>query len=158
MSDFEPVHTVIKEVSQHHVLGFKLLEARLQQEWEGLVGTTMAKHSLPENIRHKKLCIIADNSIWLQQLVFLKPRILEAIRALIPQLDITAITLRLGTVPPKPSIPDPEMPSSQPAPVLPSPFATDLAKQFRDTDLQALFSRTITRATTGSSTQKPPEL
>ncbi len=157
MSDFESIHTVIQEVSQQHVLGLKLLEARLQQEWEGLVGTTMAKHSLPESIRHKKLCIIADNSIWLQQLVFLKPRILEAIHSLLPQLAITDITLRLGTVPPKPSSPDTSMPASPSTPLLPSAFATDLAKQFFDADLQAIFSRTITRATS-NSTNQPPDL
>ena len=155
MSEFESIHSVLKEVSQHNGLGVKLLEARLQQEWEELVGPTLAKHSYPSTIRYRKLNLISDNSVWLQQLVFLKPQILESIRTRFPELEVSDILLRLGSLPQKFSLPVEGNATVPPPPVLPTPFARDLSKQFLSPDLQALFSRTITRATNDALKESP---
>lgn len=152
MTPFNTIQTIIQEVAKDSILGVKLSEARLQQEWEGLVGQTMAKHSYPESIRYKKLYLIADNSIWLQQLLFLKPTILEAIHTLFPDLELTEIILRLGTVPDRPTLPDPPPKSSGNTPILPSPVAVALTKDLTDSDLQTLLSQTITKALS----QPPP--
>ena len=154
MSEFESIHSVLKEVSQHHGLGLKLLEARLQQEWEELVGPTLAKHSYPSTIRYRNLNLISDNSVWLQQLVFLKPQILESIRTRFPELEVSDIHLRLGSLPQKFPL-RVEGNDPVPPPVLPTPFARDLSKQFLSPDLQVLFSRTITRATSDSLKESP---
>ncbi len=158
MSGFESIQTVIKEVSHHHGLGVKLLEARLHHEWEGLVGTTLAKHSSPGTIRYRKLNVIADNSIWLQQLLFLKPQILESVQTMFPQLDVSDIVLRLGSVPQKPSPPETVNELIPSPPVLPTPFARELSNQLLNPDLQALFSRTISQATQHSVKDPPPSL
>lgn len=146
MSAFESIHSVLQDVSKGSALALKLSEVRLQQEWEGLVGQTIAKHSYPESIRYKKLNLVADNSIWLQQLVFLKATILEAIHSILPDLALTDIILRIGSIPEKrPAIIPTPLTSSVP-PILPSPFAIALTQQLNNPDLQVLLSQTITKA------------
>ncbi len=154
MSAFESIQAVLQDVSKGSALGLKLAESRLQQEWEGLVGQTIAKHSYPENIRYKKLYLVADNSIWLQQLVFLKAHILEAIHSILPELTLTDIILRIGSIPVKPPAlsPTPQQATSIIPSVLPSPFAAALTEQLGNPDLQVLLARTITKALS----QPPP--
>ncbi len=155
MSEFESLQCVLENVSKGSALALKLSEARLQQEWEGLVGETIAKHSYPESIRYKKLYLTADNSIWLQQLVFLKGIILEAIHSLLPDLELTDVILRIGSLPDRSHLP-PHLSESSPAPpVLPSPFATALTEQLNNPDLQALLAQTITKALLQSSPPTP---
>ncbi len=154
MHAFESIHAVIQEVSKGSALTLKLSEARLQHEWEKLVGQTIAKHSYPESIRYKKLYLVADNSIWLQQLVFLKTTILEAIHSIMPDLMITDIVLRIGSVAKKP-IGNSTPPTSSDPEIIPSPFATALTQQLHNPALQALLSRTITKALAQSTPPTP---
>ncbi len=146
MSAFESIRNLIQDFSKSNTLGLKLSEAKLQQEWEKLVGSTMAKHSYPESIRFKKVYLVADNSIWLQQLLFLKPSILHAIHSLMPDLGLTDVILRIGSLPsPLPPIPPSSTPFQTGTPE-PSPFATGLVQRLSNPDLQMLLSQTITKA------------
>ena len=155
MSTFESIQSVLQDVSKGSALALKLSQARLQQEWEDLVGQTIAKHSYPESIRYKKLYLVADNSIWLQQLVFLKGTILKAIHSIIPELDITDIVLRIGSIPANRSVNTGTTQTSSAPPVLPSSFATALSEQVNNPDLQALFAQTITKALAQSRSPIP---
>jgi hypothetical protein len=146
MSYFESIQNLIHDFSKGNPLGLKLSEVQLQKEWEHLVGATMAKHSYPESIRFKKLHLVADNSIWLQQLLFLKPAILEAIHSMMPDLSLTDVVLRIGTLPQSLPQPDPIPPAPPDCVAEPSPFATGLAKRLSNPELQTLLSQTITKA------------
>jgi len=146
MSAFEPIRSVLKDVSKGSALALKLSQVRLQQEWESLVGQTIAKHSYPESIRYKKLYLVADNSIWLQQLVFLKAAILKAIHSIMPDLEVTDIVLQIGSIPEKPPVSVPGPATPLPPPVLPSPLALALTEQLNNPDLQALLAQTITKS------------
>ncbi len=157
MSAFESIHAVIQQVSKGSALTLKLSEARLQHEWEGLVGQTIAKHSYPESIRYKKLYLVADNSIWLQQLVFLKTTILEAIHSIMPGLEVTDIILRIGSVPSKHPV-STSTPSNSSGPaIIASPFAIALTQQLNNPELQAILSRTITKALAHTAPPTPEE-
>jgi hypothetical protein len=146
MSYFESIQSLIQDFSKGNPLGHKLSELQLQQEWEHLVGSTMAQHSYPEGIRFKKLHLVADNSIWLQQLVFLKPAILEAVHSMMPDLSLTDVVLRIGSLPQAPPQADP-IPPAPPAFVgESSPFAANLTKRLSNPDLQTILSQTITKA------------
>ena len=157
MSAFEPIRSVLKEVSKGSALSLKLSQARLQLEWEELVGQTIAKHSYPESIRYKKLYLVADNSIWLQQLMFLKPSILKAIQSIMPDLDISEIVLYIGSIPEQPPESQKVSLTSSVPPTLPSAFATALTQQLHNPDLQALLSQTITKALAQSPSPTPHE-
>ncbi len=157
MGAFESIQAVIQDVSKGSALALKLSESRLQHEWEGLVGQTIAKHSYPESIRYKKLYLVADNSIWLQQLIFLKATILEAIHSMMPDLALTDIILRIGSPSNKHSMLERTRLESSSSPILPSPFATALTQQLNNPDLQALLSQTITKALSQTSPPTPEQ-
>lgn len=146
MSAFEPIQSLIQDFSKGNALGLKLSEVRLQQEWETLVGSTMAKHSYPESIRFKKLYLVSDNSIWLQQLLFLKPAILNAIHSMMPDLGLTEVILRIGSIPQPSLLTNPPPSAPREGSAEPSPFATGLVQRLHNPDLQTLLSQTITKA------------
>ena len=67
-----------------HRLGLesKLFEARLRRQWTDIVGEPIAAHTRPDQIRFKKLTMLVHNSVWLQQLTFLKPVLLQKVNAM----------------------------------------------------------------------------
>ena len=80
-----------------------MLECTLQQHWPKIVGAHIGHHTWPESIRHRKLYLIAENSVWLQQLRFLKPELLAKLSSCVGGDVITEIVLRVGT-PPAPEV------------------------------------------------------
>jgi predicted nucleic acid-binding Zn ribbon protein len=77
----------------------RLVELRLQHRWRHIVGEPTGSHTWPDQIRFKKLYLVVRNSVWLQQLTFLKPTLLEKICAEIGPDVITEIALRVGEIP-----------------------------------------------------------
>jgi hypothetical protein len=60
------------------------------------VGEHLAAHTRPDSIRFKKLYLLVPNSVWLQQLSFLKPMLLEKVNAAADKPVVTEIVLRVG--------------------------------------------------------------
>ena len=81
-----------------HRLGLesKLFEARLRRQWPDIVGEPIATHTRPDQIRFKKLTIFVHNSVWLQQLTFLKPVLLQKVNTMAGEPLVTEIVLRIG--------------------------------------------------------------
>ncbi len=74
----------------------KLFEARLRRQWPDIVGEPIATHTRPDQIRFKKLTILVHNSVWLQQLTFLKPVLLQNVNTMAGESLVTEIVLRIG--------------------------------------------------------------
>lgn len=74
----------------------KLFEARLRRQWPHIVGEPIATHTRPDQIRFKKLTIFVHNSVWLQQLTFLKPVLLQKVNTMAGESLVTEIVLRIG--------------------------------------------------------------
>ena len=74
----------------------KLFEARLRRQWPDIVGEPIATHTRPDQIRFKKLTIFVHNSVWLQQLTFLKPVLLQKVNTMAGESLVTEIVLRIG--------------------------------------------------------------
>ena len=68
-----------------------MFEARLRRQWPDIVGEPIAAHTRPDQIRFKKLYVLVHNSVWLQQLTFLKP-----VNAMAGQPLVTETVLRIG--------------------------------------------------------------
>jgi len=155
MGGFEPIHQLIQDFSKNHVLGQKLLEARLQEEWPEIMGQTLAKHSSPESIRYHKLYLVAENSVWLQQLMFLKPSILQALHTRIPELSLVDIVLRLGPL----TVPRFQPDKVPPAPTAPSPehlaLAHQLAKRLSNPELREAVCQTIAKGLSDPEAEDP---
>ena len=77
-------------------------EFRLQQEWTQIIGEHIGSHTYPGALRKGKLFLFAENSVWLQQLLFLKTELLAKITEVVGQNVINDIILRVGYQPPVP--------------------------------------------------------
>jgi predicted nucleic acid-binding Zn ribbon protein len=76
-----------------------LFEVRLQQQWREIIGEPVGSHTWPVQVRFKKLYLIVRNSVWLQQLTFLKPTLLAKVNEQAGSELITDIAFRVGEIP-----------------------------------------------------------
>lgn len=97
-SPLTPIASALDDIAQRFGLSVRLLEHRLQRQWPAIVGEHVAAHTRPESIRFKKLYVIVDSSVWVQQLAFLKPSLLESINTAAGHAIVADIVLRVGEV------------------------------------------------------------
>ena len=103
--------TILSGLSKRLGLQSHLFELRLQQQWRELIGEPVGSHTWPTQVRFKKLYLIVRNSVWLQQLVFLKPTLLAKLNERAGSDMLTDIAFRVGEIPDVPAIaagPSPE--------------------------------------------------
>ena len=109
--------TILSGLSKRLGLESRLVELRLQHQWRDIVGEPMASHTWPANIRFKKLYLTVRNSVWLQQLTFLKPALLTKLQADVDPELVTDIVGRVGELPNDLAVPpgdrDPDIRSVQ---------------------------------------------
>jgi predicted nucleic acid-binding Zn ribbon protein len=105
--------TILAGLAHRLGLESKLFEARLRRHWPDIVGEPIATHTRPDQVRFKKLYIFVHNSVWLQQLTFLKPVLLQKVNQLTGQPLVTEIVLRIGDFPVH-SLPSPQPSVSEP--------------------------------------------
>lgn len=91
--------SILSGLSKRLGLDSKLLELRLRNRWRDIVGEPIASHTRPAQIRFKKLYLIVRNSVWLQQLTFLKPALLAKLQADSGTEAVTDIAFRVGEIP-----------------------------------------------------------
>jgi hypothetical protein len=94
-----PLPDILSRFLKTHGMAIPMLEFRLQQHWPEIVGDHVARHTWPDSVRHRKLYLVAENSVWLQQLLFLKPELLAKINGAADGEALTDIVLRVGTLP-----------------------------------------------------------
>jgi predicted nucleic acid-binding Zn ribbon protein len=97
-SPFIPLTETLRAVAQRYGLESKLTEHRLRRQWPAIVGEQVAHHTRPDAIRYKKLYLVADSSVWLQQLIFLKPSLVHKINQVAGTEIITDVVFRVGPV------------------------------------------------------------
>jgi predicted nucleic acid-binding Zn ribbon protein len=95
---FRPLGAILQTVIHRHGLAVKLVEHQLLQRWVEIAGPQIAAHSRPDQIRFRKLTLLVQNSVWLQQLLFLKPSLIEKINARAGSVIVTDILLRVGDI------------------------------------------------------------
>lgn len=66
--------------------------------WADLVGKDIARNSEPVRFHKDVLVVKVRNSVWTQELQFLKPKLLEKIRQSFPDTKIRDILFRAGTI------------------------------------------------------------
>ena len=86
----------MKAIAPGYGFEIRLWEYRLRTRWASIVGISTAAHAKPDRIKFRKLYIIVESSVWLQQLMFLKPTLLEKINAAMEQPVINDIAFRIG--------------------------------------------------------------
>jgi Dna[CI] antecedent DciA-like protein len=107
--------TVLSELAKRLGLQSHLFELRLQEQWCEIVGEPIGSHTWPTHVRYKKLYLLVRNSVWLQQLVFLKPALLAKLNERAGTAMLTDIAFRVGEIPE--ALPIASVPSRQELPV-----------------------------------------
>lgn len=97
-SYFDSIASVLSGIARRHGMEPKLLEHKLLKNWSEIAGEQVAAHTRPDQIKFKKLYLIAESSVWIQHLTFLKPELIEKINAAAGRSLITDVVLRVGQV------------------------------------------------------------
>lgn len=116
-SPFDSFGAILSGLAKRLGLESHLVELRLQQQWHDVVGEPIASHTWPAQLRAKKLYLIVPNSVWLQQLTFLKPTLLAKLNEAAGTELVTEITLRLGEIPARAAASAGSAATNGPAPV-----------------------------------------
>ncbi len=95
----DSLSNVLEGLARRLGLESKLLECRLRRNWVSIVGEPIASNTWPDQIRYKKLYLLVHNSVWLHQLTFLKPTLLQKLNTVAGGELITEIVLRVGEIP-----------------------------------------------------------
>jgi hypothetical protein len=91
--------SVLEGLARRLGLETKLLENRIRRDWASVVGEPVASNTWPDQIRYKKLYLLVHNSVWMHQLTFLKPTLLQKLKVVAGGELITDIVLRVGEIP-----------------------------------------------------------
>jgi hypothetical protein len=144
-SAFSPLKSLISDFSHSYGLEVRMVESYLKRDWAKIVGLPLAAHTRPDSIKFRKLWISAENSVWVQQLMFLKPQLFEKIKALPQGSLISDMGFRVGEVPhsSKP-VPTPKEEKEPPPEIL--SFAKEVTTSIQNPNLRACLTRTITKS------------
>lgn len=97
-SFFDSIASVLSGIARRHGMEAKLLEHKLLKNWPGIAGETIAAHTRPDQIKFKKLYLVAESSVWIQHLTFLKPELIAKVNAAAGSAMITDMVLRVGQI------------------------------------------------------------
>lgn len=117
--------TILSGLAKRLGLQSHLFELRLQQQWREIVGEPIGSHTWPAQIRYKKLYLTVRNSVWLQQLTFLKPTLLAKLTERTGADLVTDIVFRVGEIPNGFGLPDQSVEPPAPPPASPVLSADD---------------------------------
>ena len=99
MHSFTSFQTILQGVARSQGFSVRLWEYRLQTQWQSIVGEVLAAHTWPTRIRFRKLFVAVGSSVWLHQLIYVKPALLEKIQSEAPDLFLNDIVFRIGEIP-----------------------------------------------------------
>ena len=97
-SFFDSIASVLSGIARRHGMEAKLLEHKLLKNWAEIAGEQIAAHTRPDQIKFKKLYLIAESSVWIQHLTFLKPELIGKVNAAAGRPIVIDVVLRVGTV------------------------------------------------------------
>lgn len=96
--DPQRVKKVLDEVLQGLSLSRRFEEGKVYQVWEAAVGKKIAAHAHPTKMQDGKLSVKVDNTTWVQQLTFLKKRIIDEVNKQMGKESVREITFKIGKV------------------------------------------------------------
>ncbi|MFO0775183.1 MAG: DUF721 domain-containing protein [Nitrospiraceae bacterium] len=148
---FDSFSSILEAVAQRLGLSSKLVEQRIALDWVEIVGEQIAAHTRPEAIRNRRLSVLVDHSVWMQQLSFLKPDLLRLIRVHTGDETVQDLGFRIGDLskvplPVKPAVAASSvLPDFEPSPQL-LREAEPMTSRITDPDLRARFTKAIAKA------------
>ena len=96
MSRPAPLGTVLQQAMEASRIDIDLDAYRLWQQWEDVVGPTIAQNTRPEAIKGKLLLVNVSSAPWMQQLQFLKPELIEKLNETLGKEVVGDIRFKIG--------------------------------------------------------------
>ena len=93
-----PLGTILQQAMKASRIDVDLDAHRLWQQWEDVVGTTIAQNARPEAIKGKLLLVNVSSAPWMQQLQFLKPELIEKLNENLGKEVVEEIRFRIGAL------------------------------------------------------------
>ncbi|MCP4716955.1 MAG: DUF721 domain-containing protein [Deltaproteobacteria bacterium] len=104
--------TILRGVLQDMPAANRTGMLKLRAAWQKAVGQRIAAKASPEMVRNQVLMVHVENSVWMQELHFMKDQILEKLNARIDTAALRDIRFKIGQVGKK-------APARKKAPLLP---------------------------------------
>jgi predicted nucleic acid-binding Zn ribbon protein len=73
------IKDAIEKLLNNYKLKGKVVEARLQEKWEDIVGSMIARHTRDVQLRNHKLFIRIDSAVVRQELYYIRTKIKEKV-------------------------------------------------------------------------------
>lgn len=96
----ESISRILDRIINQYGMQASMLEHKLSRWWSEIVGEKIAGHTMPSHIKYRKLCVLVDSSAWMQELTFLKDRIIEQINKITGNKLINDIYFRIAQIEP----------------------------------------------------------
>lgn len=93
------ISEVLGKASKKYQLDRRLPLFQLEKRWAEITGEAVCAHSCPSRLQGSVLFIKVEHPSWMQELTFLKPKLLEKIHKAMPSQNISHIRFELGEVP-----------------------------------------------------------
>ncbi len=136
-----PVGHLIKKVTGHMLDHPTSKAHKLWRDWRRAVGEHVAKHTEPIRLENGILHVRVEQSVWMSNLSFMKPQILQALQKHNPTATITDLRFREGSLrskkkkpPSTPPLPPPALPDERKR-------AAKLVSGVEDSELKAQLAR-----------------
>lgn len=92
------VSELLTKTSRRLKIDKRLLPYQFINHWEEIVGKIIAAHCSPQKIEHRVLTIRAEHPAWLQELAFLKPKIMERLNNAEQKTKIKDVKFEIGEI------------------------------------------------------------
>lgn len=139
-----PVADLLAAVFRGTPAEHRLREAVIWQVWDAAVGEQIARRARPVAIRDGLLTVAVSNAPWMQQLTYLKKRIIDALNAAVGEELVRDILLKAGRLEEAPQ-PQPHQPRKRPLSAAERQQVADQAAAVADPELREAFERLMAR-------------
>jgi len=94
----QKVSGILEKLLKQYGLEGKMVEYTMADKWEAIVGKIIAAHSRPTGIHHKRLYVIVDSPVWLQEMSFYKDDLVEKVNNYYGKKIIKEVSLKTGQI------------------------------------------------------------
>jgi len=96
----KPIGSILESTLKGLEVDFQLKAYSIWGAWREIVGESVADQTQPRSIRNRILFMDVSHPAWIQQLQFLKPKLLEKINAFFGEPLLQDIRFRMGKITP----------------------------------------------------------
>jgi len=95
----KPIRSILEKTFKSLDVDFQVKAYSIWGAWKEIVGESVALQTQPRSLRNRILFVDVSHPTWVQQLQFLKPKLLEKVTAFLGEPLIQDIRFNVGKIP-----------------------------------------------------------